>query len=93
MAQHSHDQGPKVVAQSCSGLCAIDDGCEHTQEEGSHQEQPEAEDIVAETIIGGPSEGGRWRFVAGRGRLGTISSGPWLRRQWQRTTQETVKED
>ena len=53
MAQHSHDQGPKVVAQSCSGLCAIDDGCEHTQEEGSHQGQAEAEDIVDETIIGG----------------------------------------
>ena len=51
MAQHSHDdQGLEMVSQYCSGLCAIDNGRQQAQEEGS-KDQGEVEDIVDETAI------------------------------------------
>jgi len=45
MAQHSQEE-------HCSGLCAIDDARQQTQEEGS-QDLAEVEDIVNETVIMG----------------------------------------
>ena len=39
-----------MVAQYCNGLCAIVNGRQQTQEEGS-QDQAEVDDIVDETVI------------------------------------------